>query len=400
MELYDILHGSDAFYTQSNYIEKANEEFKTNQPPAPTHVIETGNKVWRIAQQVLFTVGCLCLCYMLMHKLGSFFEFFRNYGLPLVPSVLQLALFPFTLPHLIHDLIGLATVPGSVLSFFVSSSWRKEIDIEGLNEEGFKVKRFSIEVDGYTIDAMMIGRNLASDRWMLMSGGNGEFYETLGHPEYGQYIQANLTSFLDGLKTNSILFNYAGVGASSGLPNRDIMIKAYKALLKILEEDIKAKTIFGYGHSIGGGVQAEALKNHEFKEGVRYLFMKSRTFSDFADTAADVLFKPLDTLLRFVNWNFETLKCSTELKCPELIFQTTSTHFYEDISKYIECIIADPLISPAVALAQGILSQDTSWKHKFFMGIRERHNDGIPFVSGRIAKKVEEMLDAYYGKKA
>ncbi|WP_420421070.1 CPn0927/CPn0928 family alpha/beta hydrolase fold protein [Simkania sp.] len=400
MELYDILHGSNAFYKQTNYVEKAKEELRTNQAPAPMHVIETGNKVWRIAQQVFFAVGCLCFCYMALHKLGSFFQFFRDYGLPYVPLAAQLVLFPFTFPHLIHGLVGLATVPGSILSLFVSSSWRKEIDVERLNDQGFKIKRFSIQVDGYTIDAVMMGRNLESDCWMLVSGGNGEFYEVLGHPEMGEYIQDQLTTFLDALETNAIYFNYAGVGASSGLPNRDIMVKAYEAFLKILEEDIKAKTILGYAHSIGGGVQAEALKNHEFKEGVRYLFMKSRTFTDFADTAAEVLFKPIDTLIRFVRWNFETLKSSVELKCPELIFQTTNAHFYQDISKYIGSIIADPIISPSVALARGLLSKSTNWKHKYFMGIRENHNQGIPRATERIAKKVEEMLNAYYGKKA
>lgn len=396
MELYDTLHGSNAFYKQANYVEKTKEEFQINQPPAPAHVIETGNKTWRIAQQVLFTVGCLFLGYMVLHKLGSFFEFFRQYGLPHVPLIAQLALFPFTLPHLIHGLVGLATVPGSIISLFCASSWRKEIDVEDLDKEGFKIKRFSIEVDGYTIDAVMLGRNLASDRWMLMSGGNGEFYEALKH----EFIQDNLTLFLDTLDTNAILFNYAGVGASSGLPNRNIMVKAYEAFLKILEDDIKAKTIFGYGHSIGGGVQADALLDHEFKDGVRYLFMKSRTFTDFADTAADVLFHPIDYVIRFVQWNFETLKSSASLKCPELIFQTTDSHFYEDISKHITSIIPDPLISPTVALAQGLLSQTTNWKNKFFMGIREGHNDGIPRAYGRIANKVEEMLNAYYPVKA
>ena len=205
---------------------------------------------------------------------------------------------------------------------------------------------------------------------------------------------------MNALNTNMILFNYAGVGASSGLPNRNIMIKAYKAFLQILEEDVKAKTIFGYGHSIGGGVQAEALKDHELKDDVRYLFMKSRTFTDFADTVADVLFHPLDHLIRFVQWNFETLKSSAELKCPELIFQTTDDHFYQDISKHIESIIPDPLISPAVALAHGMLSQSTTWKNKFFMGIPENHNQGIPHDYDGIANKVEEMLKAYYPRKA
>lgn len=400
MELYNILHGSNAFYKQANYVEKTKEEFQINQPPVPSHVIETGNKTWRIAQQVLFTVGCLFLGYMVLHKLGSFFEFFRQYALPHVPLIAQLALFPFTFPHLIHGLVGLVTVPGSIVSFFVASSWRKEIDIEGLDKEGFKIKRFSIEIDGYTIDAVMLGRDLASDRWMLMSGGNGEFYENLGDPDIGDALQDNLTFFLEALDTNAILFNYAGVGASSGLPNRNIMVKAYEAFLKILEEDIKAKTIFGYGHSIGGGVQAEALLDHEFKDGVRYLFMKSRTFTDFADTAADVLFHPLDYVVRFVQWNFETLKSSASLKCPELIFQTTNSHFYQDISQYINSIIPDPLISPAVALAKGLLSESTDWKHKFFMGIREGHNHGIPQAYGRIATKVEEMLNSFYRVKA
>jgi len=401
MKLHELLHGSSAFYKQADYVESTKKAFYMNQAPLPSHVIETGNKSWRIAKQALYTLGCTFLLYASMHQLGSYFTAFQNLELPKAssfPLAAQALLFPFTFPKLIHNLVGLVTVPGSIASFFAGTLFRREIDIQGLDSQGIRIKRFSIEFDGYTIDAMMFGRpeKLENERWTLISGGNGEFYEVLKF----DFIQQDLINFLDHLDSNAILFNYPGVGASSGFPDQDIMVKAYVALLEVLEDDIQAKTIFGYGHSIGAGVQAEALSQHEFKDNIRYLFMKSRTFADFAETVGDVLFSPLDFLIRFVRWNFETLKSSAELKYPELIFQTVKSHFYQDLSKYINDIISDPLISPPVSLAYQLLSQSSYWKYKFFMGIPEKHNDGFPKNTTAIAEKVEEMLKAFYPVKA
>ena len=105
---------------------------------------------------------------------------------------------------------------------------------------------------------------------------------------------------------NAIVFNYPGVGASSGLPNRQAMAKTYRAMLNFLEDrtnGIGATEIIGYGHSIGGGVQGDALKTHELKKDVKYVFVKSRTFSDLSTTASLLMAKPFGFLVKILGCN-------------------------------------------------------------------------------------------------
>ena len=52
---------------------------------------------------------------------------------------------------------------------------RSNISLDG----EWKYKRITVEVDGYKIDATIVGKatTLNNGRWMLASNGNGEFYE-------------------------------------------------------------------------------------------------------------------------------------------------------------------------------------------------------------------------------
>ena len=82
-----------------------------------------------------------------------------------------------------------------------------------------------------------------------------------------------------------IVFNYPGVGASSGLPSRGAMQKApesHPSLSEDKEKGIGASEIICFGQSIGAAIQADALKDHPFIKGIRYVIVESRTFSDMS----------------------------------------------------------------------------------------------------------------------
>jgi len=382
MKLHDYLQ-TPAYFEQA----LVQKEFQVNEAPTPSRTFESNSKVWRIAKEVLYALGAAFLLYSSFYLLGSYFTIFQTLGLP-TPFILPAIPLTFVpLSRWAHSLPGSLIVPASSYTHSELSPFRKNLK-EVCNRLDFQIKRFSIQVDGEQIDAVMLGKieNLQNGRWTLVSGGNGECYE--------YSTDDSLMRLLNHLGSNAIVFNYPGVGASSGKPNRDLMIGAYEALLKVLEEDIQAKTIFGYGHSIGGGVQAEALKGHQFKSGVKYLSIKSRSFSDLSETAANLMFKPLDLLVRLLGWNLETAKCSKELtKCPELILQTAKSSPYSEISR-LEDIVHDEIIDPSHSLAAKLLKDKPS--HKYLMGIPDYHNDGLSKEScAAISKKAEEMLQAF-----
>ena len=183
----------------------------------------------------------------------------------------------------------------------------------------WKVKRLTIEVDGYHIDAAIMGKaaTLENGRWVLTSNGNGSFYENHFHDH-------NFKQILSKIDRNTILFNYPGVGCSPGLPNRQAMAKAYRAVLAFLEDQkngIGAKEIIGYGHSIGGGIQGEALNSHTLKKDIKYVFIKGRTFSELASVASKTSWL-MGALVKLLGWNINTLESSKRLKAPEIILQT------------------------------------------------------------------------------
>jgi hypothetical protein len=85
-------------------------------------------------------------------------------------------------------------------------------------------------------------------------------------------------------------------------------------MLKYLEDrehkDGK-KVIIGFGHSIGGGVQGDAIDNYTFRDDVQYLFIKSRTFIDLSTTVSEMFARPLGFLVWLIGWN---LSCNSSRK--------------------------------------------------------------------------------------
>lgn len=257
----------------------------------------------------------------------------------------------------------------------------------------WKFKRLSVEVDGYTIDATIMGKasTFGNGRWVLASNGNGEFYEQKLEDREFKHI-------LSELHGNAIVFNYPGVGSSTRMPNRNAMAKAYRAMLNFLEDQnngIDAKEIIGYGHSIGGGVQGDALLKHDLKEEVKYVFVKSRTFSDLSTTVTDLMnSKVLGLLVKLFGWNISSVESSKKLQAPEIIIQTAAVNSYSDISDLPDAIIDDGVISSEASLAKKLIEDgDCPKENKYFMGIPEGHNDDLSDPKF-LVKKINDMLAA------
>ncbi|MCH1430066.1 MAG: hypothetical protein L7U87_04820, partial [Chlamydiales bacterium] len=307
----------------------------------------------------------------------------------------SLIAFPISIYNLIHVLIGkVALLPASTpqvmgLSRDYALKTRRNISLDN----DWKVKRISLKVDGYIIDAAIMGKEstFSNGRWLLSSNGNGEFYEN----KIQSYSFKNILTQLEG---SAIVFNYPGVGASSGVPNREAMSKAYQAILNFLEDrsnGIGATEIIAYGHSIGGGVQGDALCSHKLKKGIKYCFVKSRTFSDLSTAASYITrSKILGFLVYLFGWNISSIDSSRKLQAPEIILQTAAVGTYTDLQREEAKIVHDDVIPAQATLASKLLEEEGKLpfaKEKYFIGIPEFHSNSI-YNPEYLVEKINEML--------
>lgn len=353
----EIIRGEKAFYKQANYHDRLEAELQPDAIMSTTYTCNFEKKIDRIAKQIFSYV-----------------------------------FFPVALYTLIHGLIGKIVVIASLIDtkrLDISRMWLANgsfID-EKEGDEKFKYKRFRVFVDGYAIDAMIAGKEstFKYDRWMLVSHGNGETYESDLSKEY-------LYQLMTALRSNVLVFNYPGVGKSTGLPNRKAMEKAYRAMLTLLEDEktgIGAKEIIGYGHSLGCGVQG----CHPLPK-KKYVFVKSRTFSDLATVVSHEMLQILGFFIKIFGWNINIFESSKKLQAREIILQTTEREQdgYAQLNSGLQ-IVHDGVIPAEASLAKALLDDPTtaSKKNKQFIGIPETHNEGLR-DPGALAEKIEDTL--------
>jgi hypothetical protein len=358
----DTLSGDHAFYNQPDYLEVTQRDFAKNETLPVSYTWNTENKIIRIAKQILFIIIFPIAIYGLLQALAAKF-----------------AILPASNPWLMEIIAGcpknFTDVSRSMISF----------------DDEWKYKRKTIEVNGYRIDTAITGKaaTLNNGRWVLVSLGNGECYEDT-------LCDDNFKEFLSAVNGNAIVFNYPGVGTSSGLPNRQAMAKAYQALLNFLEDQKNgagAREIIGYGHSIGGGVQGDALKTHPLKKDIKYVFVKSRTFSDLSTAASTMTIKPFGFLVKLLGWNMDSVESSKKLLAPEIIMQTANVEGYEEINDSSK-IIDDGVIRAKASLAKALLDDDKCPRqNKVFIGMKERHM--APLIDPSfLARKIDELFRA------
>lgn len=354
--IQDSLSGKNAFYNQPDYLQATKRDFAQHEALPTTYTWNTEWKITTLAKRVFSAV-----------------------------------FFPLGMFESLHDFAGKKVVPASnpTLMGYPKNHANESREAIPLRNKWI-YRRITVEVDGCKIDAAIVGTrsSLGNGRWVLSSNGNGEFYEDkLG-------LCSDFKELLTALNGNGIVFNYPGVGSSSGSPNRQAMAKAYRAMLSFLEDQengIGAKEIIGYGHSIGGGVQGDALETHELKPGIKYVFVKSRTFSDLSAIVSNLTCRLLGLLVKCLGWNMGSLNSSPKLQVPEIILQTAKVQTYEELDNSAK-VIDDGVITADASLAKALLDDKACpKKDKLFLGIPERHNDRLedPLF---LAEKIEAFL--------
>jgi len=345
-----ILSGKEAFYNSSNYKETTIKEFSSNTLLPVSYRWNTENKIIRIAKKIL-----------------------------------SIIIFPYILIHSIIPRFGIILNAGVLIGQIYRVS-------------KFKYKRLTIEVDGHKIDAAIMGKpdTLNNGRWVLASNGNCEFY-------HYKFADQGFHKILEELNANAIVFDYPGVGASRMPLNRRVIAKAYRAVLTFLEDNQKgigAKVIIGYGFSIGGAVQADALNEHDLKvKEIDYVFVKDRTFSDLTTEVSSLLGSGLlaflpNVFIKLFGWSMNVAKSSMKLEVPEIILQRANVSNYEELEDSSK-IADDGVISSQASLAKALLDNPNCPKNrKMFLGIPESHNKALTNPSF-LKMRIDELLSNF-----
>lgn len=327
-----ILSGEGAFYKNSDYLKKTREDFAASKPLKASYR-------WKSEPR----------------------------SVRLIKEIASIIIFPIAIYKGIHNLVGrLLIIPSARLK--TAEEYRPLIDLG----TDWKYKRITVVVDGVKVDAMIVGRatTLDNGRWVLASNGNCELYENKLAWNY------SFKQILQEVSGNGIVFNYPGVGASGGLPSKKALVNTHRAMLSLLEDQKKgigAKEIIGYGYSIGGGIQGEALRKHSLKKEIKYVFIKSLTFSSLEKTAA--AFTKVHPLVKVIGWSLNPAKSSKELKAPEIIVQTAAVRNCEVIHES-KRLTDDGVISINASLAKALLDDPQCEKsNKTFIGVNGGHTN-------------------------
>lgn len=241
-----------------------------------------------------------------------------------------------------------------------------------LANAGWRMKRFTIEVNGMTIDAVILSKpeTVNNGRWVLHSTGNGGCYDA-GIVNYQQ-------KFLEQTESNMLFFNYPGVVASTGNPHASALVDTYEAFLAVLENKdwgMGATEIIGYGFSLGSGVQGEALSTHEFQEGTRYLFIKDQSYTRLVDVIAGLLCRCLGWIVQLFGNNLNVIESSRRLHergIREIVMEAEN----------------DELMTPEIRLWANLTAEERSSKvHISYPG-----GHSSPFPADQLAARVNEWI--------
>ncbi len=146
-------------------------------------------------------------------------------------------------------------------------------------ENNFRFNAVTLSKSGVNYDAFIFGKrtNIDNKNWVLVAGGNA----WIGEKVITALLQQPLFE-----NCNILYVNGPGVGRSSGFATRYSMGAGQESGLQFLEEEMKAEKILLYGTSLGGGMQSEAIINHNFKTDVKYMVWSDRTFDKVSNAAS------------------------------------------------------------------------------------------------------------------
>jgi hypothetical protein len=211
-------------------------------------------------------------------------------GLACYASYLAMAL---TARKIASTIIGYIAYPAAAASLLPRSSDElaeqsravEEI-VNYLKEKGYTVKNISLYKSGIKYDGLIVTHASTSEngKWTINALGYNMKME-----DRVKYVAGENFSN----ECNTLIINGPSVGQSGGWPTRYQMGAGFEAGLQYLEHKANAKYIIMHGFSLGGGMMAEAILNHDFKEGqknnIHYLSISDRSFSRLSTSSGAMI---------------------------------------------------------------------------------------------------------------
>ncbi len=292
--------------------------------------------------------------------------------------------------------LGITALVGTgiyyIAKYFISASIAEVIktDYTDCIERGPKHMRMSVMVDGERIDTYVVmGKDKieAGQRWILATNGNGIPAESVVADLIGK-SEWMLSSLQKKLKANVITYNYGGCLGSEGTVGVEKAAKIYQAMKTMLEDQqgLAAEAIVLYGHSAGGLFQANGLKDAEFKEGIRYVCVKDRTFSNTQDQLQAMfpgyLNRPLKSMVEYLGWNINLKE-----ECDALILKGIPQVIVNNCYDYV---IKAPLISKFTP--QGCKEKLLFTQQTYYYGDNPHVTGPTDYETNSIVKHIEDAL--------
>lgn len=293
---------------------------------------------------------------------------------------------------MIATTIGYLVYPAALTSLPCCGGDRIEKEgnqqINDLRNDGFIVRKISLNKSGTRYDAIVIAHlnTMENGNWTINALGNGMVMEYF----IEGLARENFTN-----QCNTLLINGPSVGSSTGWPTRYQMGAGFEAGLKFLERETKATHIVMHGLSLGGGMMAEAILNHDFsearKQGICYLSISDRTFSRLSTIAGELvgrIVKPIFYMMGMELDGIGAAKKLTQLGIQQIIIQHSS----------IDSDESDSVIPDHVSLARELRSKNILGRKTFLESRLISHNGPLPnqiqeSLKGHIKKFIENHLE-------
>ena len=238
---------------------------------------------------------------------------------------------------------------GSMLSYLTLPSLRRELPSKGeiakyvkdagaeavtINGIGKTALGNQIKLSGYLIE-----NERPTTKWIVY------FLPNDGLAENSLALAKNLS---DELNTNVLVFNYRGVGNSTGHPStaNDLADDGAACFEYLNEMGVQYSDICAYGHSIGGGVAAQLLSRPLYSSAK---LIADRTFTTlraaieahFTKSVGQIIASWAKSFFEWSGWKLNTVENIQKIKGKVLITSTEEKYDYM-VGK---CQLADATIN-------------------------------------------------------
>ncbi len=267
------------------------------------------------------------------------------------------------------------------------------LQFKQLTNDGYECRRIKLNLSGINYDAFVVGKkeNMDNGQWALAAGGNGWI---------GEQTLSILADRFSPLGLNLVYVNGPGVARSSGFPTSYSIGAGQEAGMQFLEKSVKAKKILLYGTSLGGGAQAEAICDHDFKKDVKYMVWSDRSFDKLSNAASAMvtrLVKPLFFLLGIELDGLAGARRLRELNITHIVTQNSreaNEQFQLPLDTSPSSKGTDGVIPNSASLFYGlrVAGFNDADRLKCYGSSRVRHNDDLP---SKIRKAVEADIRTF-----